>query len=307
MTCKKILVTGGSGFIGSHLVDALIEQGYDTYIYDIKDPVYHNSYRYIQGDVLNLPLLIKETEGVDAIYHLAAEANVNFYHNAPRESTILNTIGTINVLEAARVNGIQRVLFASTEWVYQGAKELLVNEETQLYPNAPDHIYTSSKLASELYLINYQKLYGVDYTIIRFGIPFGERARPQTVTPIFISKALKNEKITVDGDENNFRQFIYVKDLVNGCIACLKEEGKNHIFNINGMEKIRIVDIITTLEKIMGRRIEYEIHRERAGNYTGRIVQIEKAKQLLGWEPQDRYEDALRHYYMWYIENENKV
>lgn len=303
MEFKKIMVTGGSGFIGSHLVDKLVSEGYEVYIYDIADPTYKNKYTYIKGDVLDLNFLKQSTRGMDVIFHLAAEANVNYYHEAPQSSTILNTIGTVNVLEAARENNIQRVLFASTEWVYQGSKELEVDEETQLYPNAPDHIYTSSKIASELYLINYQKLYGVNYTIIRFGIPFGERARPQTVTPIFISKALNNELITVDGDENNFRQFIYVKDLVDGCVKCLQPAGENQIFNINGNKKIKIIDIITNLEKIMDKKINYKIDKDRVGNYKGRLVKIDKAKKLLGWEPQTVYEEALASYHNWYLNN----
>lgn len=306
MDFKKILVTGGSGFIGSHLVDELIARGYEVYIYDIKEPIYQNNFIYIKGDVLDLAALVKASQGMDAIYHLAAEANVNFYYDKPRESTILNTIGTINVLEAARAQGVKRVLFASTEWVYQGAKELTVDEETQLFPNAPEHIYTSSKIASELYLINYQKLYGVNYTIIRFGIPFGERARPQTVTPIFVAKALKDELITVDGNANNFRQFIYVKDLVKGCVACLADGGQNQIFNINGSKKIKILDIITSLEKIMGHPIAYEVKNDRAGNYQGRLVSIDKAKEVLGWEPIVSYEAGLENYYQWHLANVSK-
>jgi len=303
MEFKKVMVTGGSGFIGSHLVDKLIAEGFETYIYDIKEPVYKNNYHYIKGDVLDLDFIKKASEGMDIIYHLAAEANVNYYFNAPQSSTVLNTIGTVNVLEAARENNVKRVLFASTEWVYQGAKENEVDEDTQLYPNAPDHIYTSSKIASELYIINYKKLYNVDYTIIRFGIPFGERARPETVTPIFLSKALKNDKITVDGSETNFRQFIYVKDLVDGCVKCLQEAGQNQVFNINGSKKIRIIDIITTLEKIMGRKIDYQVEQDRVGNYNGRLVKTEKAKRMLGWEPTYSYEEALGHYYNWYLDN----
>ena len=153
MSKKNILVTGGSGFIGSHLVDALLAEGHTVVNYDIISSQYPSNATYRQGDVLDNEGIVEATRGIDVIYHLAAEANVNYYYDRPRESTILNTIGTVNVLEAARTNGVQRVLFASTEWVYQGSKETEVDEETQLYPNAPDHIYTSSKIASELYKI----------------------------------------------------------------------------------------------------------------------------------------------------------
>ena len=114
MGFKKIMVTGGSGFIGSHLVDKLIESGYEVIIYDINEPLFKNNYKYIKGDVLDLNFLKLSTKNVDAVYHLAAEANVNYYYQNPQYSTVLNTIGTVNVLEAARENKIGRVLFASS-------------------------------------------------------------------------------------------------------------------------------------------------------------------------------------------------
>lgn len=297
----RILVTGGSGFIGSHLVDQLIAEGYETYIYDLREPTYDNAFTYIKGDILDPHALTEATKGMDAIYHLAAEANVDEYYLQPRDSTVTNTIGTIHVLEAVKTNKIPRMLFASTEWVYQGAKELIVDETTQLFPDAPDHIYTSSKIASELFIINYHKLYHVDFTIMRFGIPFGERARPQTVTPIFVSKSLKGEPITIKGGEENFRQFIYIKDLVNGCVACMQKNGKNQIINLNGKDKIKIIDIIAHLEQIMKKNIDYEIISERSGDHKGKLVRSEKAKQILGWEPKWTYPDALKVYYDWHL------
>jgi len=183
----KILVTGGSGFIGSHIVDALLEKGHQVKIYDVDAPRYNQECDYIKADVLDLNRLIQESKDYDVIYHLAAEADVNRFFNSPYYSNLITSCSTINVLEAARINNISRVLLASTEWVYgspKGNEDEIITEETSI-TNNPDHIYTSSKIAAEMFCKNYKRLYGVNYTIMRFGIPFGERARESTVTPMF--------------------------------------------------------------------------------------------------------------------------
>jgi len=168
----------------------LIEEDHEVKICDLESPKYNQKCEYIKGDVLDLNRLIQETKEYDAIYHLAAEANVNRFYDSPFYSNQITSSSTINVLEAARVNDIKRVLLASTEWVYgspEGDEDTLITEETPT-TNNPDHIYTSAKIASEMFCKNYQRLFGVNYTIMRFVIPFGKRAHVLTVTPIFLKK-----------------------------------------------------------------------------------------------------------------------
>src|SRR5262249_4469119 len=149
-----------------------------------------------------------------------------------------------------------RVILASTEWVYGSVEERGDEQITEETPcaAAPDHLYTSSKIAAELFCRNYQRLYGVDYTIMRFGIPFGGRARPETVTPIFIRKLLNDEPITIHGDGSQTRQFIYVKDLARGNAACVHRAATNEVFNLNGRQKISVLEIVQTLERILGKQ-----------------------------------------------------
>jgi len=300
----KILVTGGSGFIGSHIVDALLEKGHQVKIYDVDAPRYNQECDYIKADVLDLNRLIQESKDYDVIYHLAAEADVNRFFNSPYYSNLITSCSTINVLEAARINNISRVLLASTEWVYgspKGNEDEIITEETSI-TNNPDHIYTSSKIAAEMFCKNYKRLYNVNYTIMRFGIPFGERARESTVTPIFLNRILNDEEITIHGDGSQTRQFIYVKELAKGCVACLHKNAENQIINLEGKERISVLGIVRNLEEILNKKANIKFAEDRAGQFKGRLISGEKAKKLLGWEPKISYKDALKNYVKWFIE-----
>ncbi len=317
----KVLVTGGSGFIGSHVVDILLSEGHEVLIYDLEKPRYSQPCKSIEADVNDFERLKHSSKGFDAIYHMAAEANVNRFYQNPVISNMNTANSTISVLECARENNIGRVLLSSTEWVYgseqvvsnssldygkneeiasrQEAGRLLrpqfITEETPVASN-PDHLYTSSKIAAELYCKNYKTLYGVNYTIMRYGIPFGERARPETVTPIFIDKILNGGEITIHGSGSQTRQFIYVKDLAEGNVLCLKPEAENQVFNINGREVISVLDIVKTLEKILNKTANIKFIEDRKGNYKGRYISSEKAEKLLGWKPKNTYFEAMERY-----------
>lgn len=293
----KIIITGGSGFIGSHLVDVLIEQGHTVSIYDIEQPRFGQDAEYIKGDVRDLQMLISTFKGFDAVYHLAAEANVNRFFDAPIYSNEITSGSTANVLEATRVNAnIQRVLLASTEWIYGTSADTSEITEETIYSQNPDHLYTSSKIAAELFCKNYKTLYGVNFTIMRYGIPFGERAREATVTPIFIKKILKGEDITIHGDGSQTRQFIYIRDLAEGNAACLDPNAENEIFNINGREVIKVIDIVRTLEEITGKKAKVTFIEDRKGNYKGRFISSVKAEIKLGWKPKYTYREAMEKY-----------
>jgi UDP-glucose 4-epimerase len=294
----KVLVTGGSGFIGSHVVDVLMEAGNEVLIYDIASPVYGQKCYYVQGDVNDSRQLENSSRGYDAIYHMAAEANVNIFYEKPVLSNYNTSNSTISVLECARKNNIGRVLLSSTEWIYgnvEGDENTQITEDT-IYTQNPEHLYTSSKIAAEMFCKNYNNLYGVNYTIMRYGIPCGERARPATVTPIFINKILTGGEITIHGDGSQTRQFIYVRDLAEGNAACLKSEGENGIFNINGREVITIIDIVKTLEEIIGKKAKVKFIEDRKGNYKGRFISSEKAEMNLGWKPKFTYREAMEKY-----------
>ena len=302
----KIIVAGGSGFIGSHVVDVLLEQDQEVLIYDLEAPRYEQSCTFIRGDARDVDRMSQIFEEGDVVYLLAAEANVNRFFESPLFSNDITSNAALSVLEAARRTGVARVILASTEWVYgsiEESGEKQITEETP-YAVSPDHIYTSAKIAAELFCKNYQDLYGVKYTIMRYGIPFGERARPETVTPIFIRRIVRDEPITIHGDGSQSRQFIYVKDLARGNAACLQSSAENQIFNLNGQKRISVLQIVRTLEGILGKKASVSFVEDRKGNFKGRFISSNKARRLLNWTPSLDYEQAMRMYVDWFLKNQ---
>jgi UDP-glucose 4-epimerase len=295
----NIGVIGGSGYIGSHVVDKLIEHGHEVTVFDIMKP-HRNDVRHLYIDITELSkTAVALTGDYDAIYLLAAMADVNDVYKNPVEAGEVNILGVANVLEAARRNEIDRVILASTVWVYGLSSEREVDENTPLHIEKADHVYTSSKIAAELYCQSYQKLYGQKFTILRYGIPYGPRARGGTVVAIFVRRALNGEPLTIFGDGSQYRNFIYVADLADGNVAALKGSAANQMYNLEGMRPITVKEVAETVKKLIG-DVEIEYKEGRPGDFEGKIVSAEKAKIELDWEPKVEFEEGVRRYIEWY-------
>jgi len=298
----RVGVIGGSGFIGSHIVDKLIEKGHDVTVFDIMKPQ-RPDVNHIVIDIIDISkTTIALAGGYDVIYMLAAMADVNDVFNNPIEATEINIMGVANVLEAARRNHIKRVIFSSTIWVYEMAGVENVSEDTYFSPVNVKHVYTASKLAAEMYLFAFQKLYGINFTILRYGIPYGPRARGGTVAAIFVKKAFSKEPLTINGDGLQYRNFIYVEDLAEGNVAALNEIAINKIYNIEGLRPISVKEVADTVKKIIGGDVKIVYTPARPGDFSGKIVSRERAKQELGWEPKIDFEEGLKRYIKWYKE-----
>src|SRR3954454_20039236 len=184
---SEVLVTGGSGFIGSHVVDSLLAAGHDPLVYDLRESPYHPDLPAVVADLEDIDRLAGAMEGCAAVLHLAASADVNEVLADPVEAERRKARGTLHVVEAARGAGAGRVVYASTIWAYSDTPGACHDESLPLHP--PAHLYTATKLAGELYCHSYKQLYGLDSTILRFGIPYGPRAPPAAGGPTFPAAA----------------------------------------------------------------------------------------------------------------------
>src|SRR5690349_14103966 len=213
---ELVLVTGGSGFVGSHVVDRLLAAGRPVRIYDLRRSPWHPGADTVVGDVGDLNRLCTAMRGCAAVIHLAAAADVNEVLADPVEAERRNAHGTLQVLEAARRAGVPRVVYASTIWAYSDTPMALLDESLPLHP--PAQLYTATEVAGVLYCRSYGELYGLEHTILRFGIPYGPRARPGAVVPAFTARALAGEPLTIAGDGAQTRRFVYVEDLAEGVV-----------------------------------------------------------------------------------------
>lgn len=295
----KVLVTGGSGFIGSHVVDYLLGGGHQVRVIDLAAP-HRSDAEFVKASLTDAPDVTSAAAGCSAVFHLAAVSNVDEAYQAPVKTVDVNVMGTMNVLEAARKSDCNRVLFASTVWVYGGARGVDVNEESPFYMPGAGHVYTSTKIAGELLLHDYAELYGLPFTILRFGIPYGPRARTGTVVPIFVRKALAGEALTIFGDGSQYRNFIYVEDLAKGNVKALAPVAENQTYNLEGPRPITVLEVAETVKKLLGGNVKIEFKPPRPGDYRGKVVSNDKARRDLDWEPEVEFEEGMRRYLEWY-------
>src|SRR5690349_4270322 len=275
-----VLVTGGSGFIGSHVVDRLLAAGMTPRIFDRRPSPWHDhaAVNTVIGDVTRVDDLRRALRGCDAICHLAAAADVGEVGAHPLWATELNAGGTLNVLEAAREAGVRRVVYASTVWVYSDVDADRVDEDTPL--EAPAHLYTAGKLSGELLCRSYRELYGIETTVLRFGIPYGPRARPAAVIPSFVDRAMPGEALTIAGTGEQQRVFVYVEDLAEGVVRGLRPEAVGRTYNLAGRETTTIRGLTEIVrEEVGGVDI---VHTEgRAGDLAGAAVCSQRAETEL--------------------------
>jgi UDP-glucose 4-epimerase len=296
---SRVLVTGGAGFIGSHVVDKLLDAGHEPVIFDVRESPHHPDVETVLGDMCVLEDMLRGAAGCDAIAHLAAAADVGEVQQDPIGSERLNARGTVNVLEAARKLEIGRVVYASTIWVYSDVEAAAVDEQTALIP--PAHLYTATKLAGELYCRSYRELYGVQSTVLRFGIPYGPRARPAAVIPIFVRKALAGEPLTLAGGGLQTRRFVYVEDLADGVVAGLAPQAADRTYNLVGDEEVTIREIAERVRDEVG-DVELVMTEGRAGDFRGAEVCGARAAAELGWTAETPFAEGLRRYVAWHRE-----
>lgn len=260
----KVLVTGGSGFLGSHVADALSDVGHDVIIFDVhKSPYLRPNQTMIVGDVTNDAEVDKAVKGCDVVYHLAALADINEAINKPRDTMAVNLMGTVNMLEAARKHSVTRFVFSSSIYVYsdQGS------------------FYRTSKQACEHLIQDYHDRYGLEYTILRYGSLYGPRADESNSVFKMITSALETNKIQYNGNGQEVREYIHIRDAALMSAEILDDEYKGAILHLTGRERMTTGAMLEMLAEMLNGDVEIILGNENIPghylqtpyNYTPRI------------------------------------
>jgi UDP-glucose 4-epimerase len=294
-----VLVTGGAGFIGSHVVDRLCAAGYAARVFDLVPPAGDDpDVEWAVGDLLDRSALARAMKGCDAVVHLAAVADVNAVVADPLHADLVNVRGTQYALETARRMGVRRFLYASTVWVYGGAAAngTLLDEDTPLA--LPRHFYTATKLAGEMYCRSYAELYELEQTILRFGIPYGPRSRPTAVVAAFVARARAGQPLLVAGDGLQARQFVYVQDLADGVVAAVAGPAPAGVYNLVGEESVSVRAIADHVRELVA-DVPIVYVEQRVADVETRQVSAERAAHQLGWRARTPFRLGVRAYLDW--------
>ena len=295
----QVAVTGGGGFIGSHVVDRLILAGHDVRVIDVQPRWRNPGATYLTVDLFDEAGLGAAVAGCAAVFHLAGASNVNEVAADPVWAVRLNVEGTARVLEAARRHHGGRVILASTVWVYgaaQGTGEL--SEDFAVDLRRAGHVYVSTKLAAELLVHSYQEMYGQDFTILRYGIPYGPRMREELVVARFVQAVLESRPITIAGTGEQQRNYVYVEDLADAHVRALAPAAAGQVLALEGGTPVSVREIADTVQELIG-RVQVHYAPARGADYQGVSVSNRAAKELLDWSPETPFAAGVRRYLDW--------
>jgi UDP-glucose 4-epimerase len=252
----KAVVFGGSGFLGSHVADVLTNTGYEVIIYDIKpSPYLMKSQKMIVGDILDQNKVEETVKDCDIVYNFAGIADIDEASQKPLDTVRLNILGNSIILEAARKANIERFVFASSLYVYSKAGSF----------------YRSTKQACELLIENYGEIFGLPYTILRYGSLYGPRADGKNAIYKFVKDALTKGKITRDGDGEELREYIHVLDAAKGSVEILSEEFANQYAIITGNQQMKVKDLLFMIREMLDNTVEIE-YKTATNNYHYEIT-----------------------------------
>ncbi len=294
-----VAVTGGSGFIGSHVVDALLAAGHRVRVLDQRPP-HRPDADWLPVDILDVPTLTAALRDADFVYHLAAVADVNDVVADPVGAVQVNVTGTAAVLEAARRAEAGRVILASTVWVYSASLPQEVDEETCFAPSTDRHLYATTKIAAEMLCRDYWTLYKRPYTVLRYGIPYGPRMREALVICTFIRRALQGEPLILSGGGTQVRYFVYVEDLARAHVLAMAPVAENRTYNLEGPRPVSIREIAEGVRALVGEQVRIEVGPSRTGDLAPKRVSARRAWQELGWRPEVDFNEGLRRSFEWY-------
>ncbi len=295
----RVAVTGGAGFIGSHVVDHLIRAGHEVVVIDLGGQWHNPAAEYRAADLFDESALSGAVGGCQAIFHLAGAADVNKVAADPVGAVRLNVEGTARVLQAARAGQVGRVLLASTVWVYGATAGSGERTEDALVSLAnAGHVYVSTKLAAELLVHSYHEMFGQQFTILRYGIPYGPRMREALVIAKFVRAARDGQSITIAGNGEQQRSYVYVEDLADAHVRALAPAAANRTLALEGGTPVSVREIADVVCELVG-PVPIELVPARTADYAGASISGRLAKELLDWSPVTSFSAGVRQYLDW--------
>jgi len=279
---KNVLITGGSGFIGSHVVDALVKNKYKVTILDLNQPK-RKDVKFIQGSILDKSIIRSALKNINIIFHLAAVSDITKVKEIPLKTIKTNILGTTFLLEGARNANIDRFVFASSIYSY----------------GAAGNLYTTSKTASELIIKNYKLIYGQKFTILRYATAYGPRNREVDAVSIFVRRALKNLDLIIHGNGQQKRNYVCAEDLGYGSLFALEKKATNKIITLVSKRDTKIIDLARMIIKITKSKskIFFDKKKRRLDDFTSVFsYKSNREKNLMIWRPKYSLEKGLKKY-----------
>ena len=279
---KNVLITGGSGFIGSYVVDALVENKYKVTILDLNQPK-RKDVKFIQGSILDKSIIRSALKNINIIFHLAAVSDITKVKEIPLKTIKTNILGTTFLLEGARNANIDRFVFAGSIYSY----------------GAAGNLYTTSKTASELIIKNYKLIYGQKFTILRYATAYGPRNREVDAVSIFVRRALKNLDLIIHGNGQQKRNYVCAEDLGYGSLFALEKKATNKIITLVSKRDTKIIDLARMIIKITKSKskIFFDKKKRRLDDFTSVFsYKSNHEKNLMIWRPKYSLEKGLKKY-----------
>jgi len=309
---KKILVTGGAGFIGSHLVDKLLQKGNKVIVYDNFDEFYcgkeknleqnlkNSNFKLLKEDILNYLALNSALKGVDIVFHEAAQCGVRYSIDDPEKTHRVNVNGTLNVLMAARRQKVEKVIFTSSSSIFGNPIYTPIDEEHPTNPSSP---YGVSKLAAEKYCLSFHEVYDLNVVCLRYFSVYGPRGRPDQVVYAFTSAIHDNKSPIIFGSGDQTRDFTFVSDVVDATIKAAEQENVGgEVFNIGYGKEISINEVFKIIIENLQKKgeIKPKYVNSYKGEFPRTLADNTKARKLLGWKPKVEFEEGVKTFINWF-------
>lgn len=302
----KCLILGGGGFLGSHLSEALLEQGYEVRIFDrpnlhrFESSLPNAPLEWIEGDFVNREHVAHAISGCDIVYHLVSTTLPRSSNENPAYDVETNVVGTLHLLQATREHKVGKVIFASSGGTVYGIPQNIPIKES--HPTEPICSYGIGKLTIEKYLNLFHLLYGMEYCVLRLANPFGARQRvasAQGAVAVFLDKALRNEEIEIWGDGSVVRDYFHVSDAVAALVKAITYDGNTRIFNIGSGIGQSVNEILDAIELLLGASVKRTYSPARAFDVPVSVLDISKAAAFLNWKPQISFAEGLSRTAQW--------